>query len=140
MRKWRGIHIWGWVIIFVGVFLFGLAVGQRGLAGDVLPGSPGDPLITRSYLEQYVVLQVVELQAGQRLIAEEGTEIILRSGRATAIEGPRGGLADVTGAGDLRQGQNVPLNHLLIVPRSDGRGIRAQTSAFVMVRGLFTVE
>ena len=121
-------------------FLVGLTVGRLGQASDVLPGSPGDPLITRSYLEQYVTLNVVELGAGQRLIAEAGTEIVLRSGRATAIDGPKGGLSNVTAGRDLRMGEEIPLNHLLIVPRSDGRGVLATTDVFLMVRGLFTTE
>ncbi len=124
----------------VGIFLFGMAAGGIGQAGDVLPGSAGDPLISRSYLEQYVGIEVVEMRADQRLTAEAGAEIILRSGRATAIDGPRGGLADVTQGRDLRSGDEISQNHLLIVPRSDGRGVRAETDVFLMVRGLFSVE
>lgn len=130
----------GWSMLMVGVFLFGLAAGGRGQASDVLPGSAGDPLITRSYLEQYVGIQVVEMSAGQRLTAEAGAEIILRAGRATAVDGPRGGLADVTAGRDLRSGQEISQNHLLIVPRSDGRGVRAVTDVVLMVRGVFTLE
>ncbi len=122
------------------LFLAGLLIGSGGQAADVLPGSPGDPLIARSYLEQYVNLNVLELEPGQRLVADAGTEIVLRSGSATAIDGPGGGLADVTAGRDIRMGQPIPRNHLLIVPRSDGRGLLATTSVFVMVRGIYSID
>ena len=108
------------------------------------PGSPGDPLVTQSWVTKHVddrtALEVVEVDAGQRLLGGAGTELILRAGRATIIDSDLGGLADVTQGEDLRSGVSVPSNHLLIVPRSDGRGMQATTDIIVMVRGTYTIE
>lgn len=84
-------------------------------------------------------LQVVELKTGESLIAGAGTEIILRSGKVNAIASSLGGLSDVTKAGDISHGVAIVSNHLLIVPRSDGRGVLAVTDAILLVRGEYKV-
>ena len=124
------------LLLAAGGFFAGRAAG----AATTDPGSDADPLVSKSYVDQYTQLQVVQLKAGQTLTAEAGAEIILRAGQATAVETGGAGLSDVTGASDLRNGDKVPANHLLIVPRTDGRGIAAQTDCWVVVRGVFTVK
>lgn len=84
--------------------------------------------------------EVVELQKDQMLIAGEGAEIIPRSGKFTAILGANGGLADVTSAKDLAEGEAVALNHMLIAARGDGRGLKAAADkSFLMIKGAYTV-
>jgi len=104
------------------------------------PGSAYDPLVSRSYVQQLVSFSLVELTEGQRLIGGEGTEIILRSGEATAIDNGFNGVSNLTAGVDLMTGNIVELNNLLLVPRADGRGIHATTDAWVMVRGSFTIQ
>ncbi len=124
------------------------------------PGSADDPLITKSYitsvvmpeLEDYVKaevkkqvsggvsvtaerFEVISLSAGEKIICENGTELILRMGSATIIATQKGGLADTTAGVDLANGTQMPSNHLLIVPVADGRGIMAQNDVLVMVKG-----
>lgn len=84
-------------------------------------------------------LQVVEIKAGESLIAAAGTEIILRGGKANAIASSLGGLSDVTKAGDIGHGVAIEPNHLLIIPRNDGRGVLAITDAILLVRGEYKV-
>ncbi|MCL2406509.1 MAG: hypothetical protein FWC95_01130 [Defluviitaleaceae bacterium] len=78
--------------------------------------------------------QPVQLFWGQRLIGGEGAEIIVRSGVANAIVPGANGLSDVTAGVDIMSGQ-IPVNHMIIIPRSDGRGIVAQGEVWVLVRG-----
>ena len=85
-------------------------------------------------------LEIVTLTPGQRLIGWAGTEIILRGGRATAIQSELGGLSDVTGGRDIKQDEEIPANHLLLIPRSDGRGIKAVTECILMVRGQYDIQ
>ncbi|EOC99535.1 hypothetical protein [Caldisalinibacter kiritimatiensis] len=87
-----------------------------------------------------VGLEVVELRNGQKLIGQAGTEIILRGGKAKAIAGELGGLSDVTGAIDIKMDQDIPPNHLLIIPRSDGRGVYVEEYAIFMVRGKYEIK
>jgi hypothetical protein len=158
MRTRKNLLLMG--ILVMGGVLLGW-FGKGFAAGDpVLPGSEGDPLVSRSYVQSYVQshvnsyvdsyvdasidakmkMVVVEVPAGAKLIGAAGTEIIVRSGTATAIDSQNGGLSDVTAGVDLRKGDVAPTNHLLIVPRDDGRGIAAVTSLFVMVRGAYTLQ
>ena len=143
-----------------------ITVGQMAYASTNDPGSESDPLVTLSYVElkmnqlkdyidqksfssnpsqeisstESTTFQVVELKKGQSLIAGGGTELILRSGEATAIVSPSGGLSDVTGAKNLQRNEKIPANHLLIIPRNDGRGITAMSDSFLLVKGGYTIK
>lgn len=125
-----------------------LVVGMTVKAAIPEPGSKEDPIVTKSYVDKIAqelkqsagqTLEVVYLENGETLIADKGAEIILRSGNATVVGGLGGGLADVTSGKDLENAEVVLKNHLLIVPRDDGRGIKAQTQVVCIVRGNFTV-
>ncbi|MCL2203706.1 MAG: hypothetical protein FWB88_07180 [Defluviitaleaceae bacterium] len=82
----------------------------------------------------------INTRNGQTLTLENGTEAILRTGAAVVVAGPNG-LVDMTAGRDIENGAVVRHNHLLIAPRSDGRGMRfTAESSWVMVRGAFTLE
>jgi len=84
---------------------------------------------------------VVEAKKGQIVVLGAGSELILRSGAATALSGMYGGLADVSGAKDLTTGNQIPLQHLLISARDDGRGIKIESdTAYMLIRGSYSVQ
>lgn len=128
------------------------------------PGSDNDPLVTMSYvnnkveqLKEYIdtkiannsgkdnpssELEVVELPKGKYLIGKAGTEIILRGGKATA-HGVKvdQGLSDVTEGKDIDNTEKLlPANHLIIIPRNDGRGAYAVSDAIFLVRGDYHIR
>jgi hypothetical protein len=82
------------------------------------------------------------IHIGNNLIGDAGTEIILRysSSSTNAITSDLGGLSDITAGVDLANGEAIPKNHLLIIPRSDGRGVIVNEYAIFMVRGSYTVN
>jgi len=84
--------------------------------------------------------EVVNVPAGQSVIGKAGTEIIVRSGAAKAIDNGEDGVSDVTGGADLRGGVTVETNHLLLCPRDDGRGVYAASELWIMVRGDYTIR
>jgi hypothetical protein len=84
-------------------------------------------------------LEIVEIHTNEKLIAEEGTELILRGGEAFIIASELGGLTNVTKGKDFVKDMSVPANNLLIVPRSDGRGVYTNDYAIFMVRGTYKV-
>ncbi|MDO4551966.1 MAG: hypothetical protein Q4C22_00360 [Bacillota bacterium] len=113
------------------------------------PGSSEDPVVTQSYVDAQIaaalgeggaVFTAINVPAGSSLIGAGGTELVLRSGQATAIDNGADGVSDLTGARDLKGGDTVEANHLLLVPRDDGRGIRAVTEIWVMVKGGYTIQ
>lgn len=128
------------IIIAMSVLIV-LSLGvSMALAGSDEPGSEGDPVVTKSYVDSKTAYTPISLTAGQKLIGGEGCEIILRSGEASAIGNSSNGVSDVTAGMDLMSGAYVGANHLLLVPRNDGRGIYAITDIWVMVRGTYTIQ
>ena len=116
------------------------------------PGGEDDPIVSQSYLDNVFMkkvtdyidtsgeMQAVNLTAGQTVIGNSGAEMILRMGKATVIATEKGGLADVTAGYDKANGEEVASNHLMIVPLSDGRGIKAQNDVIVLIRGKYTIQ
>lgn len=84
-------------------------------------------------------LEIVELKENQKIILKAGSQIILRAGEAYAITSELGGLSDVTSGVDIKENETIPLNHQLIIPRSDGRGVYVNSYGIFMVNGSYEV-
>lgn len=112
------------------------------------PGTDGDPLITKSYIDSVVYphikassqFQIVNVPAGKSVICEAGTEVILRMGTCTVIASQKGGMSDVTMGFDLDNATSVQGNHLLITPVGDGRGVWTATDCILMVKGAYSIN
>ena len=146
-------------------FLALLSVAYLAITVNAGPGTQEDPLVSRSYVNARIaeleaqiaqltitapaytttqtvgreLFTVVRAEPGTTLIGGASTEIILRAGEATAVTGVNG-LANITTGVDVMNGQAISLNHLLIVPQADGRGLRFHTVAHLMVKGDFHFE
>ncbi len=137
------------------VSLLLLSICLPGMAAD--PGSNEDPLVTLSYINDVLMPQVksyvdsktttsgdgfkiVNLNAGQTVIAQASTEMILRMGNAQIVATAKGGVADVTQGIDLQSGAVMPANHLLIVPLDDGRGAQMLSDGIIMIKGSYTIK
>lgn len=130
-------------------------------SNTLTPGSVEDPVVTKSYVDEQLVklsggsagggtgtdadaaLEVVTVPAGKTLMAGQGTEVIVRVGKAIAYSSDASGIADLTGGTDLTAGKAVPANHLLLFPRV-GRGILpdpAQKNGLtLLVKGSYTIQ
>ena len=126
-------------LLLTGILFFGIGMAAASGA-DTTPGSEADPLVSKSYVDGKTSYVPLQLQPGQSLIGDEGTEIILRSGEGTAIDNGANGVSDISGGRDLMSGMKVELNHLLLIPRGDGRGIKVTTEAWVLIRGSYTIR
>ncbi len=85
----------------------------------------------------------IKVEYGQEVQCSAATEIILRSGSAVIVSPFEDqGLSDLTEGLDLKNGQDVPKNHNLLIPRGDdGRGIRITSTngAYLMVGGAYKI-
>ncbi|MDR3294709.1 MAG: hypothetical protein LBT26_02605 [Clostridiales Family XIII bacterium] len=131
------------VVLLILLAVAGVTVTVWG-AGET-PGSEGDPLVTKSYVDQKLaetenVFTPLEIKAGGKLTGAEGAEIILRSGEAVAIGSEDNGVADLTSGQDLMSGAAVGQNHLLLIPRNDGRGVEAVTDVWILIRGAYSLQ
>lgn len=147
-------------------FLAGFFVNTALAGGSVEPGSLDDPVVTKSYVDEqiYKLAQFVEgldpntsgqqtsgtipviveeLTSGDVLIGKSGTEIIVRSGTVLTYGAGSNGIPDLTGGLDIAIGKVVPLNHQLLIPRDDGRGIKVSNyskgNSHVMIRGEYQI-
>lgn len=139
-------------IILLSVFVLIIVIGFAGIfAAENEAGSASDPVVTKSYVDELFssisgnesasfVFEVVEVPAGSKLIGGAGTEMILRGGKATAIDNGRDGISDLTAGIDLKTGASISMNHLLLVPKEDGRGMQCSLKSWVMVRGEYTIQ
>ena len=139
-----------WIIPLVALMALVIGLNAAGIFGaETGAGSAADPVVTKSYVDELfatvnqggsTIFQVVEVPAGSKLIGGAGTEMILRGGKATAIDNGVDGISDLTAGKDLKSSTAVISNHLLLVPKDDGRGISCSVQSWVMVKGEYTIE
>ncbi|MCX7710262.1 MAG: hypothetical protein N2484_10495 [Clostridia bacterium] len=159
------------VVIFL-VLVFSFVVVHIVQAVTAEPGTDANPLVTQDYVDSKVndltskvtemkisvdalnqqmasiqktsvpKFMVIELEAGKEMLLGESTEMVLRGGKAVAISGEKGGLADLSSGNgaEYGKGQAVPLNHLLLSSRNDGRGIKTTAKAWILVKGDYTIK
>ena len=84
--------------------------------------------------------EVLELEEGDTLLLGGGSTLILRTGDAKIIASENGGISDTTDGVDLQTDEDVPADHMLIIPRSDGRGIVCTTKVYAMVNGTYEIQ
>ena len=90
---------------------------------------------------------VVQVRAGETLYASVyACEVIVRAGD-TAVLSPftvkyeEQGLSDTTEGKELYNGESIPKNHTILIPRDDGRGVSVgEGGAWLMVRGDYRLE
>jgi hypothetical protein len=149
MKKRIAILLAGLILVFV---LYNVVQ-----AVTAVPGSSDDPIITASFLDKKLTelkaelasnlgqsssatYSLVDLPAGKRLIGDASTEMILRGGKVKVVSSNGSGLSDVTKGGNIEAGQEMVKDHLVIVPRADGRGVEAQAASVLMVRGKYQIQ
>ena len=121
-------------------------------------GSESDPVVTKSYVDKVIAdlkangggsssgggegyVVIGPLSSGTVVVGGDSAEMILRSGAASAYipTTAGGGISDLTGGLDIKNGKAIILNHLLLFPRDDGRAIRiTKDNSYVMVKGEYS--
>lgn len=119
-----------------------------------------DPLVSLSYVNEVLKpqliseikkevgdYQVVYAKKGQKITAASACELFMTTGSAVVfitdqVNLDNGiGLNDLTSAGRILNGEALPRDHYIIIPRADGRGVTVTSDdAYFMVRGEYTVE
>ena len=83
--------------------------------------------------------EVIEVMLGSKVVAKSPCDIMLRSGTAVAIsQYDSQGLSDYTAGAEVMNGDSITINHMMLIPRGDGRGTSA--NAFIMIRGEYAIE
>ena len=86
------------------------------------------------------------LTQGQTLIAKGICEVIVLDGSASAVVtsaaniSAGAGLSDVTAGLVIRDGESVPANHYIVIPKNDGRGLTVSSaSSNILIRGEYNI-
>lgn len=128
-----------------------LLSGTTLYAADNMLGTRVDPVVTKSYVDMKIkeqlgkvegqksTFEIVDVPVGKAIYGKQGSEMIIRSGEGRIIASLAGGVQDVTDGVDLAADVLAPKNNLLIIPREDGRGIFANKTMTIMVRGGYTI-
>jgi hypothetical protein len=104
---------------------------------NTVGGDGNAPVLAGSGSERF---EVYEIKEGQRVLLGAGAEVIVRTGRVSAIKGEFGGLANLTAGKDCDAGESVAANNLLLSSREDGRGLRFNTDSYVLIKGGFSIK
>ncbi len=134
MEKKLGKKLWiTGAAVLVGAVLFcsGMTVG----AATAEPGSAGDPLITRSYLEQQLETvgssyRCITLKKGETLSLTQGAQVILYTGNATVL----GSLIDTTAGSLTAAGKKAEKYHTYLAP-ADESGFTADATCVIFLAG-----
>ncbi|MGM0598642.1 MAG: hypothetical protein ACQETH_02380 [Candidatus Rifleibacteriota bacterium] len=101
------------------------------LAGQT-PGTAGDPLVSKSYLDHFFRFKSYVLKEKELLRPEPGALIIVRSGEIS-IEGPEGKtVIDLTQGKEIKMSSVLPLNHLIIIPDSSEFVFKTKKQAIIL--------
>ena len=152
------------LFMFQAIIVAATAVAVTVIAAE--PGSSEDPVVSKSYVDERIEQLLTALESGgtidinkapvtnndkfkyvpvhvgvgQKLLGGEGTEIILRVGRSFAVVSGKEALIDVTDGKEMPDTSEFKKNHIIIVPRNDGRGVRVVEDAWFLVKGEYTIS
>ena len=145
------------LIGFVSVLASVVLVMGTVFAADA--GSEADPLVSKSYVDDKInqVMNMigtdssgavsaggsyvpVSVGVGKTMIGGEGTEMILRAGKGDIVISGKEGIVDATTGQALYNGHKAALNHIMIVPRDDGRGVKVTEAAWFLVKGGYSIK
>lgn len=156
------------ILVSVQIFLATVIVAT-GVTFANQAGSSEDPLVAKSYVDDKInqVLELinntvstdkagststsnvqisgnsfkpVSVEVGQTIYGKEGTEIVLRSGKGSAVVPGAEGIPNLTNGLELKNKNTVNKNQLLIIPRSDGRGVKVSEKAWFLVKGDYEIK
>lgn len=100
------------------------------------PGTTGDPIVSKSYLDQFFRFRSVVIPKGDTVQLTPGALVVIRSGKLK-IRAPRGkSLIDLTDGKELAADTVLPAFHLVLVPETPGLLLEAQSMSLVLAMGL----
>lgn len=134
------------VFFSIGLLLFwaGRIYGKE----DSSPGSDGDPIITKSYLDLRLGnlgdkggasgsnFKKVRLKKGSRLLAEEGSLLLVYKGNGSVIGSD--GLINTSHGVLFKRGDSLVKYHVFLSP-SEGSGILAKDRMTIFLSGSYQI-
>lgn len=107
-------------------------IAELGASKEDLTGG-SVPVENNSYVPVYV-------KVGQTILGGEGTEMILRSGKAEIYITGVAGIVNATTGKEMTNGSKASWNNIMIIPRNDGRGFKVTEAAWFLVKGDYEIK
>ena len=100
------------------------------------PGTSGDPLVTKSYLDFAAKFRNVEIKSGTTTVAESGALIVVLSGQFK-VELKKGGyIIDLTNGRKIISNSTLQSLHLIMVPDGSVCSFKATKDTQLMAFGI----
>ncbi|WAM34542.1 coiled-coil domain-containing protein [Caldicellulosiruptor morganii] len=84
--------------------------------------------------------EVIKVPRDKVIVFDQSTEFIVRVGKAISVVSQGTFIIDLTAAKDIGNNVQLPVNHLLLVPRNDGRGFKALSDVWVIINGGYRIK
>ncbi len=129
-------------------------------------GTSSDPLVTVSYMQDQMaqmkadileqvgtakdseqttssqgtsLFEILNVEKDSKIYFGDSAEFILRVGSATVLDPNTVGIPDLTDGDKVMASEAVPIDHHMLVPSNDGRGIVVTADSWIMIKGTYTV-
>ncbi len=86
--------------------------------------------------------EALNFPAGSQIVLGASSEFVVRRGTATIVDPDKNNMPDLTAGVDVEVGEIVPLNHHMLCPRRDGRGLLVSDDSadfWVLIKGDYIV-
>ncbi len=107
-----------------------ILVASAGLAQS--PGTAADPIVSKSYIDHFIRFRSVVLPADTELKPESGAMLVVRSGQLRLEAASGKGVIDLTAGREIAGGNDLPHNHLIIIPDNNGIVLKAKKMTLLM--------
>ena len=113
-----------------------LYVFQFGVFAQSTPGTSGDPLVTKSYLDFAAKFRTVEIKSGTTIKAETGAMIVVTSGQLK-LELKKGAMViDLTNGRKIISNSTLQTFHLIMIPDGSSCSFKATKDTTLMALGI----
>ncbi len=82
------------------------------------PGTAGDPLVSKSYIDHFLRFRSVVLTENSELKPEAGAMLVVRSGQLRLEAAAGLAVIDLTAGREISGSNDLPHHHLIMIPES----------------------
>ncbi len=107
------------------VLIASAAMGQN-------PGTAGDPLVSKSYVEHFLKFRSMVLPADSEIKPESGAMLVVRSGQLRLEAAAGKAVIDLSAGREISGSADIPPNHLILIPENSGIVLKARKLTLIM--------
>ena len=118
------------------IIIFLLLAPLLSVFAQSTPGTSGDPLVTKSYLDFAAKFRSVEVKAGTVINAETGAMIVVTSGQLK-LELKKGAMViDLTNGRKIISNSTLQSYHLIMIPDGSSCSFKATKDTTLLALGI----